>query len=149
MKDFRSLEEFASFLARHVGENKPMLEAAVGAMAKNLHKKAHDVFGDLDKLQQLAASTIKQKENNNYSDPEAPLVATGELRDSLEVKHEGDTAGVGTSDMKMVYHEYGTTKAPARPVLQIAIDETTRENQEAFKAGAAEALGISIRRTLI
>ena len=152
MREFVDAMQFSRFLNQHIAMSSPVLDSTVELMAKNIHRKVRENFGNLDKLQELKPATIDRKSKMGFSDPSAPLVASGELRDSMELYHEGHEAGVGTEDMKMVYHEYGTMDKgghnPPRPVLQISIDETTKENQEAFKAGVAEALGVSIRRTL-
>jgi HK97 gp10 family phage protein len=69
---------------------------------------------------QLKPSTEEHKARMGYP-ANAPLEASGAMRDSI--KHAvqagflGATVVVGTDDMKMVYHEFGTEKMPPRPVL--------------------------------
>jgi len=51
----------------------------------------------------------------------APLLATGEMRDSISHETHGLEVVIGSKDQKMVYHEFGTEKMPARPVLGPAV----------------------------
>lgn len=64
----------------------------------------------------LAQSTEDRKQAAGYR-LDAPLLATGEMGESF--KH---TVGVndlvaGSTDPKMVFHEFGTAKMPPRPVV--------------------------------
>lgn len=52
---------------------------------------------------------------------DAPLEATGQMRDSISHKTHGLEAVIGSTDPKMVYHEFGTAKMPARPVMGPAV----------------------------
>jgi HK97 gp10 family phage protein len=51
----------------------------------------------------------------------APLLMTGQMRDSISHEVHGSEAVVGATDKKMVYHEFGTSSMPARPVFGPAV----------------------------
>jgi hypothetical protein len=57
------------------------------------------------------------KEELGFAPPDNPLLRYGELRDSFELQAEGLEGVVGSTDPVMLFHEMGTEKMPARPVL--------------------------------
>ena len=65
----------------------------------------------------LKPETIARKARGD-----TPLLETGALRDSIEhnVDADGRDAYVGTDDPVAKYHEFGTSKIPARPFLSAA-----------------------------
>jgi HK97 gp10 family phage protein len=64
----------------------------------------------------LADSTEAQKARMGYP-AGAPLLATGAMRDNITHEISGHEAVVGSPDEKAVYHEFGTSKMPPRPVF--------------------------------
>ena len=51
---------------------------------------------------------------------DSPLLETGELRDSISHKVEGDEAVIGSDLDIAIYQEMGTSKIPPRPFLGMA-----------------------------
>jgi phage gpG-like protein len=64
----------------------------------------------------LAASTIADKARSGFKTP-APLLRTGELRDSIEYTVRGTEGCVGSDNPKAVWHELGTSRIPPRSFL--------------------------------
>jgi len=65
----------------------------------------------------LADSTEAEKARIG-APADAPLLRTGELLASFKHEVVSDTEGVvGSTDPVMVYHEFGTSKMPPRPVM--------------------------------
>lgn len=64
----------------------------------------------------LAESTIKDKERKGYKVP-APLLRTGELRDSIQYTVRGNEGCVGSDNDKALWHELGTSRIPPRSFL--------------------------------
>lgn len=124
-------DHFAELAA--TGDIKVALAAHI--CAENTRRRAHDIFGDPQKLQTLADATQTERERLGYPANE-PLVRTGELRDSLKVKAEGPVAVVGSELEMMAWHEFGISRTPSRPVLGIATAETSVENGVVIVAGA-------------
>jgi|GEM_PF-340582 phage gpG-like protein len=93
----------------------------------------------------LAESTLEQKEKLGYSPPDNPLWRTGALRDSISHEVENDIATIGSDSEVMVYHEFGTSKMPMRPVLGPALMNNLK-NIDAILGHAAT--GGFIRETL-
>jgi phage gpG-like protein len=52
-----------------------------------------------------------------YAPPDNPLKRTGEMRESISHEVEPLVAIIGSTDRTMVFHEFGTSKMPARPVF--------------------------------
>ena len=58
------------------------------------------------------------------------LIDTGQLHQSIAYDVAGDTLFVGTSKAYGAYHQFGTSKMPARPFLGLsAQDETLIQNR--------------------
>lgn len=64
----------------------------------------------------LADSTEAHKARMGYPS-DAPLEATGEMRDSFTHEVHGLECIAGSKDPKMVWHEFGTSKMPSRSVV--------------------------------
>lgn len=111
-------------------------ERAIGDVVLE-HARA--IFGDEHLLAPLEPSTVEAKARRGAEDPNAPLIDTGALRDSLYVEVEGPLVAIGSDDPRMIYHELGTRKMPARPVLQLAVVEAEHDVR-AIVRETAEAL---------
>jgi len=68
----------------------------------------------------LADSTEASKAAKGYP-ADAPLLATGEMRDNIGHEIHGSDAVIGSPDDRAVYHEFGTDKMPPRPVFGPAV----------------------------
>lgn len=114
--------------------------AVAEAVAENTHSHIYSVFGDQQRLQVLQPDTVTQKEKAGYEQPDAPLIATGELRDSVrhtvEPRPFGAVAEIGTEDEKMFWHEFGTARVPARPVFAVGSAAASAENLAIVDEGA-------------
>jgi hypothetical protein len=104
-----------------------MAEAIVIGAAVPAIKAA---YGDEMRLAPLQPDTIVQKERLGAADPYAPLVLTGELRESeygvVEPVGVGNFAGAaGTDDPRGEWHEKGVPKhnLPSRPVHWIGAND--------------------------
>lgn len=75
-----------------------------------------DAIGPFPAWAPLADSTEAQKARMGYP-ADAPLLATGEMRDSIEHSVHDLEAEIGSNSDKMVWQELGTDKIPPRPVL--------------------------------
>lgn len=85
--------------------------------AKKEIGKYQEQKGSFPEWQELAESTIKEKERLGYGPPDNPLLRTGEMRDSIKHEVMGHEAIIGSNSPIIGYHEYGTSKMPARPVI--------------------------------
>jgi phage gpG-like protein len=68
----------------------------------------------------LADSTEEHKAKMGYPS-DAPLLASGDMQRSISHATHMLEAVIGSTDKKMVYHEFGTPKMPARPVMGPAV----------------------------
>ena len=147
-----TLAQFARHVATLAKNHQNEINAGLAAVAQNTHRHAHRIFGDDEKLQELAASTVADKSAKGYDHPEDPLVATGEMRDTLQWGQIGPVSAVGSEDEKMVWHHTGgqtgrdhDTVLPPRPVLTIAVREAEEENTLILSEFVARSIGLNGR----
>lgn len=121
--NFDSLASFASHLltlqaaeALALREGLDKAAAAVEATAKSEIGVYQDAVAPFPAWADLADSTEREKERLGYP-LDAPLLRTGELRDSISHEVSGLEAAIGTPSQVMVYQELGTDTIPPRPVL--------------------------------
>ena len=132
-EDLGALAKHIEKVAKHVNGN---LERAADRIGKNLAGTAQAEIGKYQKeagpfpaWADLADSTEWNKMRHGYP-VDAPLLASGELRDSYSYTVEAHYSGpfveninviVGSTDPVAVYHEFGTSRMPPRPVLGPAV----------------------------
>lgn len=90
---------------------------------------------------QLADATQEQRVSLGFSANE-PLLRTGELKNSIEhkVSSDGKDGWVGTDVPYAKYHEFGTSKIPARPFLGGALAQNEEKIKDIFGHGAHVAI---------
>lgn len=129
MKELGSLADLAMALeddmVRALEHSKKGLEKAA-ILLKNTCKQEIGVYqrgaGPFEAWDLLADATEADKARQGYP-LDAPLERTNALRASFKHEIEGDgwSAIVGSTDPVLVYHEFGTSKMPPRPVLGMAL----------------------------
>lgn len=153
MKEFKSFKSFATHLALMAVEAPEVSHhivkksaEGIAEVAKSLIGTYQDTVGPFPAWAALADSTEEEKARLGYP-ASAPLLRTGMLRDSIESQSVGSMAVVGTDDPVMIYHEFGTSKMPARPVLGPAAIHS-RHGIEAIikKTSVAWLMGLGWRR---
>lgn len=104
-------------------------------MAEKIAEDARGYIGhDQSDWPPLAESTIKNKER--LGQPDAPLLATGALRDSIQVQVENHRALIGTDEKQAEYLEVGTADMPPRPFLS----KSMMANAATIEAAFAKAM---------
>ena len=138
MRQFKSLTAFGSHLQRLaiVGhEVTHHIADEAGGMVERAAREKIGFYqaaaGPFAAWAPLAESTIALHNKAGVGD--TPLYLSGHLRESFSHVTEGKTTTVGSTDPVMVYHEFGTSRAPPRPVLGPAMFE----NREHIIQGAA------------
>ena len=123
MSEFPSLGSLALHLAGRTVAMAEELEHGLERALKLIERTALDEIGvyqasagPFPAWPQLAEATEERKAAMGYP-ADAPLLASGDMRDSLSHEVHGLEGGVGFSDPVAVYQEFGTSKVPARPVL--------------------------------
>lgn len=118
-----SLAEFAVKLVELQASEVLALHHGLKKVAKLVEQTAkaeigqyQDAIGPFPAWAPLTDSTEAQKERMGYP-ADSPLLATGEMRDSIEHEVHGLEAEIGSNNDKMVWQELGTDRIPARPVL--------------------------------
>jgi hypothetical protein len=108
---------------------------------KIIQKKAKAAIGkEHEEWPALAESTLKDKATHGFKTP-APLLRTGELRDSIEYIVDGNQGAVGSDSPIAVYQELGTSRIPPRSFLVSAA--IASEDRIHRMAGAAAVAALS------
>lgn len=123
VKHLNSLGEMAVELLTLEVAERFALERGLEKVLKLIEAKAKAEFGHYQSeigpfpaWPELADSTKERRVAAGYTEND-PLLASGELMESLEHERQGLEGAVGTRDPKMEFLEFGTSKMPARPVL--------------------------------
>lgn len=103
---------------------------ALDEAAQIVENEAKRVIGTYDyNWVELADATKEDRIAQGFAENE-PLLRTGELRDSIEHKVEGDTAHVGSDEDKAVWQELGTKTIPPRSFLKGAVTHKLTEIEQ-------------------
>lgn len=135
-----AITEFDNLLAftEHLAKIEVSLHLAVhSALGKSLVMLQNDMKAQIGEYQEavgpyvewapLAETTLygwhghPGKVDLGYAPPDNPLLRDGDLRNSFTHEQNGDEGIVGSTDPIMTYHEFGTVKMPARPVVGPAL----------------------------
>jgi HK97 gp10 family phage protein len=87
----------------------------------------------------LADSTEAEKARLGYP-ADAPLLREGDLQHSFSHEVEGNEGIVGSTDPTMVYHEFGTSKMPPRPVMGPAVFNNRNKVEKIIGRALVEAI---------
>jgi phage gpG-like protein len=127
MSNFKSLESLALHLsglevaiAEHLQKSLEKSALKIEKIAKDEIGTYQKTIGDFPAWAPLKDATESAKRRAGYEE-NSPLLASGEMRDSIQSKVYGDEAIIFSTDEKMIYHEFGTLHIPARPVLGPAV----------------------------
>lgn len=147
-REFGSLSEMALFLATRPAEIAIELHHGLDKLGVRLEKAMRAKFGEYQGAEgpfpawaELADATKADRIAQGYPDNE-PLLRSGETRDSFqhEVDHGGLELIVGSTDEKMSWFEFGTSKMPARPVVGPAAFASRELIQKLVGAAAVAGL---------
>ncbi|MGF6154035.1 hypothetical protein [Pseudomonas fluorescens] len=125
--EFKSLGSLALHFAQAAVAEIASLEHGLEVCAKRLEETMKAEIGHYQpgigpfaEWAELADSTEESKAAKGYP-AESPLKASGEMGDSFHHERHGLEAIIGSTDPKMVYHEFGTIKMPPRVVVGSAV----------------------------
>lgn len=123
MKDFNSLAEFSMHLIQLVAAETLALHRGLEQAAVLIEKSAkaeigiyQPQVGPFPAWAPLAESTEAEKARLGYP-LDAPLLRTGDLRESIQHETQGFEAVIGSISPIMAYQEFGTPTIPPRPVI--------------------------------
>ena len=145
VREFDSFEGMALHLLLAKAASTPALHLAVKDAVKLVAKTAQGEIGHYQEQMEapnggigffpawelLAESTEREKEALGYP-LDAPLLRTGQFRDSVKGDAVGLNGIVGTDDDVALYHEMGTDHMPPRPVFGPAGARNEVEIQRLF-----------------
>jgi len=144
--DFKDLGSLALHMAGQEAALLASLHAGLDKCAKRVEQTAKAEIGHYQSgispfpaWADLADSTEEQKAKMGYP-PDSPLLASGGMRASFTHSTGILEAVIGSTDPKMVFHEFGTPKMPARPVMGPAL--LTNKEYIRRTLGAATVAGL-------
>lgn len=121
--EFSSLGSLALHLMAAQAAEVAALERGLEKCARRIEQTARDEIGHYQSAagpfphwDDLADSTEQDKSTHGYP-VSAPLLRSGEMRDSITHTVHGLEAVIGSTDKKLAYHEFGTSRIPPRPVM--------------------------------
>jgi len=121
--EFGDLAKLAAHFAALEAAEIKSLEHGLKVCAEQIEKTAKEEIGHYQNAigpypawSPLAESTEEQKAKKGYP-ANSPLLASGEMQKSIQNEVSALTAIIGSTDKKMVYHEFGTVRIPPRPVM--------------------------------
>jgi len=128
-KTFKSFVEAGDFFSRAALVQERVGQAALEKAGKAILEKAQGKFGHYQRAtgewarwMPLTQYTRDERVGLGYSEDE-PLLRSGELRDSVTLSTEHGRIVIGSADIRMIWHEFGTTHMPPRAVLGPALYE--------------------------
>ena len=117
------LENMARILIEREATMAVYLEAGLGRVLTRIEKTAKSEFGHYQRevgpfpaWEELTDYTKQERLDLGFTEND-PLERTGELRDSISKEQHVLEGAVGSTDERMVFHEFGTVDMPMRPVL--------------------------------
>jgi HK97 gp10 family phage protein len=123
MKEFNSLAAFASHLLEAQVGTVVALHEGLKSIAVHVEKDAKDMIGfyqaetgPFPAWEPLAQSTEDEKARLGYPS-DAPLLRTGDLKDSITHEIDGLEAVIGSQSDIAEYQEFGTNTIPPRPFI--------------------------------
>lgn len=106
-----------------------------------IQRKAKAAIGNNHEMwPPLAPSTIADKQRQGYATP-APLLRTGEMRDSIQYTVNGDEGAVGSNSEIAVFQELGTSRIPPRSFLVSSAIASEPRIHRMANAAAVAAFG--------
>jgi phage gpG-like protein len=154
--DFNSLGSLALHIAAQEVALLEGLHQGLEQCAKRIEKTAKEEIGHYQTgigpfpaWAALADATEAAKSLAGYP-MDAPLLATGEMRNSITHRTSGLETVIGSTDEKMVYHEFGTLRMPARPVMGPAVLRNKEYIRRVLGAATVSGLigGFAIHKSL-
>lgn len=156
VQTFDDLGSFALHLASLEGAVRHNMKAGLEAALVVIETAAKDeighyqaAIGDFPAWAPLADSTEAEKARLG-APADAPLLRHGAMYASFQHKAEGLQGIVGSTDPTLVYHEFGTSKMPPRPVLGPALVKNRDHIQKILANTVFQALcGVQLGKDFV
>lgn len=145
-RHFESLESFALHLLEREVATAVAIHEGLERVLARIEKTARDEFGNYQpstgpfpEWAELADATKEDRLRQGYTEND-PLLRSGELMESSSHEVHGLEGVAGSTDPRMVYLEFGTSKMPPRPVWGPALVKNHKAIQMMLGAAVVEGL---------
>lgn len=116
-----SVDQMADQFERQAAGFRVAPAVAAAAAVPVMVEEAKAVFGRTPPLAALKDSTVAEKARHGALLPEAPLIDTDALRESVGGMAVGNIASTGSNDPLITIHEFGTVNTPPRSTIRISM----------------------------
>ncbi len=128
---FGSIADFLAFLRTRPAAVEAAQLKGLEAAGELFERTAKDMIGEeIAQWPPLAPSTVEEKQLLGYTGRVSatdPLYRTGELRASIGHHVDGKRVVLGSDDPVAEFHEFGTSRMPARPFIGATVFREARE----------------------
>jgi phage gpG-like protein len=140
-----TIAQFIFELQRMAQREPLMREQALKRAAETVRDEARALVGTEDpSWAPLADATVAEKSRLGYVGQITatdPLLRTGRLRDSIEIRAVSpDRAVIASDDPILAFQEFGTARIPPRPVIGTALFRTKAAVEHLIGEAAARLL---------
>jgi hypothetical protein len=139
-----SFEQYARFLQRSAARAEPLIGVALARVGDHALSLATEYVGhELPQWEPLSAGYVAQKRKDGLTGRVSatdPWLRTGETVESFAAVVEGHSAVLGSPLDKAMWNELGTSRAPPRPVLALAMQNATEFAEDVFYEAAVALL---------
>ena len=139
-----SFEDYAKFLEGSVRRVEPLIGIALARVGDHALSLATEYVGhEMPEWAPLSAGYVAQKRKDGFTGRVSatdPWLRTGETVESFAAVVEGHSTVLGSPLDKAMWNELGTSRAPPRPVLALAMRNATDFAGDAFYEAAVALL---------
>lgn len=139
-----SFEQYADFLAGSARRVEPVIHMGLARVGDHALSLAVEYVGhELPEWAPLSAGYVTQKRREGFTGRISntdPWLRTGETRDSLRAEVDGHEMVLGSPLDKALWNEVGTSRAPPRPLMALAVRNAMPYSADVFYEAAVVLL---------
>lgn len=139
-----TFEQYANFLSGSAARARPMVGIALARVGDHaVSLIGHYVGHELPQWPPLSPGYVAKKRSDGFTgrvSASDPWLRTGETRDSIHGGVEGHRLVIGSPLQKALWNEIGTSRAPPRPLLALALNNSIPFAHDVFAEAAIAML---------
>lgn len=139
-----TFEQYAKFLEGSAARVEPLIQIGLARVGDHALSLAVGYAGhEMPEWAPLSAGYVTQKRKDGYTgrfSSTDPWIRTGETVESFAAVVEGHETVLGSPLDKAMWNELGTSRAPPRPILALAMQNATEYAADVFYEAAVDLL---------